>query len=304
MDREIIYQPKPKDEYWGTGCVIVQDGKVLLGLRSDNNTWGTPGGGVEDGETPLDGIIREVKEETGLDVNPFFLKFVKATYSSNEKAIWTSFIFVCSRVDGELKPQPGEIEELRWVPVSELQNYNLFTPTKESLMIIMMYHPQYLLGDLDGILNWEHSTHPIDGVEYLPLLETYIGKNSTLVNKIYDVYKMTSVEQLLSVKNPGRNGGSGFIGTDGNWHYTKPERQGVNRAALQNQKSSKLQLLKQSYIQYFQNLKEFKKIYSVQGGKFVFPTYNEAIQQGLVKDKQSYMRLFKEQFVHFELSKN
>ena len=50
------------------GCIFDQDGNVLLQRRGDSNKWGFPGGAIEIGETPEMAAIREVKEETGLDV--------------------------------------------------------------------------------------------------------------------------------------------------------------------------------------------------------------------------------------------
>lgn len=50
------------------GCIFNERGEVLLQRRGDTNKWGFPGGAVEIGETPEMAVVREVKEETGLDV--------------------------------------------------------------------------------------------------------------------------------------------------------------------------------------------------------------------------------------------
>lgn len=50
------------------GCIFNDKGEVLLQRRGDSNKWGFPGGAIEIGETPQEAAIREVKEETGLDV--------------------------------------------------------------------------------------------------------------------------------------------------------------------------------------------------------------------------------------------
>ena len=50
------------------GCVFNENGEVLLQRRGDCDQWGFPGGTVELGETPQMAAIREVREETGLDV--------------------------------------------------------------------------------------------------------------------------------------------------------------------------------------------------------------------------------------------
>ncbi|MBY0202332.1 NUDIX domain-containing protein [Paenibacillus cucumis (ex Kampfer et al. 2016)] len=53
-----------------TGGAIIRDhaGKILLQRRSDYGDWGLPGGGMEAGEQIEETMIREVKEETGLEV--------------------------------------------------------------------------------------------------------------------------------------------------------------------------------------------------------------------------------------------
>ena len=41
---------------------------ILMGCRNDNKSWTCPGGHAEEGEDPYEAMIREYKEETGLDV--------------------------------------------------------------------------------------------------------------------------------------------------------------------------------------------------------------------------------------------
>ena len=50
------------------GIILDEKGRVLLCHRTDQDLWNLPGGGLEAGETPWEGCIREVKEETGFDV--------------------------------------------------------------------------------------------------------------------------------------------------------------------------------------------------------------------------------------------
>ena len=46
-------------------------GRILLGKRKDNNKWTLPGGHIESNETSAEAIVRETKEETGLDIDSF-----------------------------------------------------------------------------------------------------------------------------------------------------------------------------------------------------------------------------------------
>jgi ADP-ribose pyrophosphatase YjhB (NUDIX family) len=53
----------------GAFAVVFDDARrVLLAHRRDCDFWGLPGGGVEAGDPPWQGVVREVSEETGLDV--------------------------------------------------------------------------------------------------------------------------------------------------------------------------------------------------------------------------------------------
>ena len=56
---------------------IIMGDKVLMGKRRDSGKWTEPGGHLEPGEKPLDGIIRETKEEAGLHLSPRHLTLLK-----------------------------------------------------------------------------------------------------------------------------------------------------------------------------------------------------------------------------------
>jgi ADP-ribose pyrophosphatase YjhB (NUDIX family) len=58
--------------------IVIEDGRILL-LDQDTDTgrsWSLPGGKLEDGETLAEALVREMKEETGLDVEPGRLLYV------------------------------------------------------------------------------------------------------------------------------------------------------------------------------------------------------------------------------------
>ncbi len=51
-------------------AVILDQNRLLLQQRSDGGQWGLPGGSVEVGESVSEAVVREVREETGLEVEP------------------------------------------------------------------------------------------------------------------------------------------------------------------------------------------------------------------------------------------
>jgi mutator protein MutT len=63
--------PKPNSMVPAVSAVVVNEaGEILLQRRADNGFWALPGGAVELGESAAQSVVREVKEETGLDVEP------------------------------------------------------------------------------------------------------------------------------------------------------------------------------------------------------------------------------------------
>ncbi len=103
------------------GFVENAQGDILLvKIRRDGN-WVFPGGQIEVGENLIDGVIREVKEESGIDVVVSHLVGVysnTATYEghSGVKMVPTKvmFDFVCEPVGGELTTS-DETSDSRWV---------------------------------------------------------------------------------------------------------------------------------------------------------------------------------------------
>lgn len=55
---------------------IFRKGKYLMGVRQDSGKWTEPGGHLESGESPEDGALREVKEETGITLNRSDLQYL------------------------------------------------------------------------------------------------------------------------------------------------------------------------------------------------------------------------------------
>lgn len=110
------------------GFVENTKGEILLVKTRRDGQWVFPGGQVEVGENLIDGVIREVKEESGIDVKVSHLVGVfsnTATYEghSGVKIVPTKvmFDFVCEPVDGELTTS-DETSDSCWVSKEEVLN--------------------------------------------------------------------------------------------------------------------------------------------------------------------------------------
>ena len=92
------------------GVVIDEDGRALVIQRRDNAHWEPPGGILERDETITDGLLREVKEETGLLVVPVALTGVYKNMSQGIIAL----VFKCRPIGGALTENP-EVTGFRWI---------------------------------------------------------------------------------------------------------------------------------------------------------------------------------------------
>ncbi|MGY0036530.1 NUDIX hydrolase [Pedobacter sp. NJ-S-72] len=57
------------------GLVVIKEGKLLLAFSGNKNAWYLPGGKIDSGETSLQAIQREIKEELNIQMNPDLLEF-------------------------------------------------------------------------------------------------------------------------------------------------------------------------------------------------------------------------------------
>jgi mutator protein MutT len=124
----------PKQPLVGVGVIIIGQGKILLEKRKNEpgrGQWSIPGGLVELGESVERTAIREVKEETGLEVeNPVHIDVVDNIDLDEEGKVKYHFVII----DYLVKLKGGSVEassdaaELRWVPFDDVGKYDL-TPT-------------------------------------------------------------------------------------------------------------------------------------------------------------------------------
>jgi len=114
----------------GVGAVIVDEGRVLLIRRGKpplQGRWVVPGGTVELGETLEEAVVRELREETGLEVRPLALVTVFDRILRDDGAVRYHYVIVdywCERLSGTLHAGDDALEAA-FVAPEELTAFQL-----------------------------------------------------------------------------------------------------------------------------------------------------------------------------------
>jgi len=102
------------------------EGRVLLQRRSDDGTWGLPGGLLEIGEAPEEAVLREAKEEMGLEVDDVELFGVYGgtevyhDYPGQGRVYSLSVAYLARDVTSEVRIDGEEVTEARFFAVDDL----------------------------------------------------------------------------------------------------------------------------------------------------------------------------------------
>ncbi len=106
-------------------AVLNDAGELLMVHRTDNGLWALPGGGHDLGESIADTVVREVREETGIDVEVTRLiglytnpRHVMA-YDDGEVRQQFAILFTAKPTGRSLR-NSSESREVRWVPAAEI----------------------------------------------------------------------------------------------------------------------------------------------------------------------------------------
>lgn len=120
------------------GAVIIEDGRVLLierGVEPSRGKWSVPGGSVEWGERLEDAVKREVREETGLEIEVGEVAGVFDVITSSDDGVGFHYViadFFAKPVGGVLAPG-DDADDARWVRFDELNEYDLTPHLRERL---------------------------------------------------------------------------------------------------------------------------------------------------------------------------
>ncbi len=105
-----------------------QDGKYLISQRSANKShplmWETTGGSILQGETALDGVLREVKEELNIDLNKQDAIYIGSgkRYYKGCPDILEIFLFEINSENLNIKVQEEEVNDYMWASVNEIKH--------------------------------------------------------------------------------------------------------------------------------------------------------------------------------------
>ena len=116
-----------------TLCYIIQDGRYLMLHRTvkkndvNKDKWIGVGGHFEEGESPEECLLREVKEETGYTLTSYRYRGIVTFISGNGVTEYMS-LFTADEFEGE--PIPCDEGELAWVPVKDVYQLNIWEGDK------------------------------------------------------------------------------------------------------------------------------------------------------------------------------
>ncbi len=131
-------------------AIVMNNEKTLLIKHKKLGVWLNPGGHLEENETPEEAALREVKEETGLDVEiiedksknkiktkgafektlPFSIMYEYVEYKTGTHEHFDMIYLVRPMDNIEIKPDYREVTEIKWFSENEIDNLEIYESTK------------------------------------------------------------------------------------------------------------------------------------------------------------------------------
>lgn len=128
------------------GVIIIKNNKILLQKRADNNMWAIHGGSINLGESFIEGLERELKEELNISpINPILYGIFSGenmhyVYPNQDEAYFANHIFFCKDFEGEIKFNDYEVSEIKCFDTDKLPDH-IHPPDT----YILQYLPQFLI---------------------------------------------------------------------------------------------------------------------------------------------------------------
>ncbi len=118
------------------GCIIIENGKVLL-IQQTKGHWGFPKGHMEENETEIETAIREVKEETNLDVEIEKNKRYTIEYVTDKGKNKQVVLFIAKVLTDKIKEQEDEVKAIKWLSFNDAIQTITYVDMRELLKKIL-----------------------------------------------------------------------------------------------------------------------------------------------------------------------
>ena len=135
MRREYPEVPIP-----GVAAIVLEDGRVLLVRRGNEparGRWSLPGGVIELGERAKEAVVREVFEETGVEVEPLRIAAIYDAITRDEagrvRFHYVLLEYLCRPLRGEPKPS-SDVLDARWFRLGELSEIDISPGTRRLIL--------------------------------------------------------------------------------------------------------------------------------------------------------------------------
>ena len=115
------------------GCIILNNKNKILLILQNAGHWGLPKGHVEEGETEEQTAIREVKEETNVDVIVDTNLRYRMVYNPKEDVEKEVIYFIAKNTSNDCKPQLEEVQEMKWLDIDNAINTITYENSKDLL---------------------------------------------------------------------------------------------------------------------------------------------------------------------------
>jgi 8-oxo-dGTP diphosphatase len=112
-----------------SAVVLNEQNEILLGLRADNGRWALIAGMMDPGEQPAESIVREIMEETGVEVEVERLAGVAlhdVVYGNGDRCEMVNTWFRCRATGGQARVNDSESLDVRWFPLDALPELSAF----------------------------------------------------------------------------------------------------------------------------------------------------------------------------------
>ena len=116
------------------GCIVMNEKNEILLVHHNDGHWDLPEGHMEAGETEVDTAIREVKEETNIDVEVNEKYRYTTKYSPKETVMKEVVYFLAKNTSNSKKPQLEEVSEVKWYKFDEAIETITYNNSKEILL--------------------------------------------------------------------------------------------------------------------------------------------------------------------------